>query len=594
MKRFSVFVLAMIVTVASLFTSMSTIISNAAEGVQPIEFTYQFLNPHDNATGVNGNTPGPMAGDVMEAIMGPEVTFEETGSSYDVRILMATSAFDMPKLDFAIFVQDAVGSNSYSEVAFALEETIQIDGQEFARYRINVSSLDLIISPRYRVGGVSGFYLMLNDTRPVVEDTPPAAQSIGFNFQFLNPYDNTTGANGTVPNEPGAGIEVMNQILEPEITIEERSGGGYYLNLLLATSVHGFAVENLGIFVEDTMGSNTYSQVTHTLEGTETIDGREFGKYQIAIASLDRIISPRYTAMGTSGFFIILDARPAIEEVVNRDILETRLTEARAITNAGVTQESFARLQQAITAAQAVYDNANATQDAVNEQVTLLANAMNALVDQPATGDRPNVPADEVQGSSDKVYELPVALWHATEDRASMVAESLNGTARLVIRDGVETMYIYTVGGPMGFIPGFQIHNQAGAYVNAQEMTRDAQGNVTSFSFPLESRSRFVPVRVLTSAGTDQGQLARLRFDFGQMTEVTSDTDLAVPSTANGGDGATGGGIDTLPSRNQIGTAAKTGDSASVAGLITLAAMSLVFIVTVTYQRRFAKNEKSI
>ena len=604
MRKFLTYVLAVIVTAASLFPAMGTVVSHAAGGPEAIDFTYQVLNPADNTTGVHGTVPGAMATTVMDAFMGNEVTVEDAHSGYDVRFLMATHAeismgavsSNVTKADMKIFVQDAIGSNSYTDTPYVIEELVNIAGQEFARYLINISSLDLVVSPRYTAATQTGFYIILDDTRPVVEAPPeevPPAQPIAFEFQFLNPYDNTTGANGTIPNEPGAGINVMNQMLGSEITVEERDGV-YYLNMLLATSVSGFPVENLRIFVEDAMGSNTYSQAAHTLEGTETINGQEFGRYQIEVNSLDLIISPRYTVMGTSGFFIILDERPAIEAVVNRAVLAAKLAEARAVTSAGITPASFASLQQAITTAQAVHDNANATQDAVNEQVTFLANAMNALVDvAPAPGNTNNTAVGDTAENNEKIYEVPVALWHATEDRASMVAESLHGTARLVVKDGVETMFIYVLEGPMGLIPGFQINNQAGEYVTAKEEARNAEGKATSFSFPLESRSRFVPVRVLTSAGTDQGQLARLRFDFAQMKEVASDTDLSTQAPTNP-NAASGGGIDTLPGRNNLAAGVKTGDNASVSTLLTLISISLIIIGTEIYKRRFAKNERRV
>ena len=69
---------------------------------------------------------------------------------------------------------------------------------------------------------------------------------------------------------------------------------------------------------------------------------------------------------------------PEVPEV-NKEALEQKITDAKAIKNENYTEASWNALQAAITAAEAVRDNADATQDDVDAQVTALETAINAL-----------------------------------------------------------------------------------------------------------------------------------------------------------------------------------------------------------------------
>ena len=64
---------------------------------------------------------------------------------------------------------------------------------------------------------------------------------------------------------------------------------------------------------------------------------------------------------------------------VNKEILKQKITDAKAIENKNYTEASWKALQAAITAAEAVRDNADATQDDVDAQVTALEEAINDL-----------------------------------------------------------------------------------------------------------------------------------------------------------------------------------------------------------------------
>lgn len=82
----------------------------------------------------------------------------------------------------------------------------------------------------------------------------------------------------------------------------------------------------------------------------------------------------------------LLQARNRLVVKVNKSVLESKLTEARAL-NADDYQSGFEELQQVIAEAQAVYDDEAATQNQVDVQVEALENAISALVKKPAEVD---------------------------------------------------------------------------------------------------------------------------------------------------------------------------------------------------------------
>lgn len=68
------------------------------------------------------------------------------------------------------------------------------------------------------------------------------------------------------------------------------------------------------------------------------------------------------------------------ETTVSKTALNNKLDEAKAITSDGYTADSFAALQTAISDAQAVYDDTDATQSEVDESVSSLQGAIDGLV----------------------------------------------------------------------------------------------------------------------------------------------------------------------------------------------------------------------
>ncbi len=88
------------------------------------------------------------------------------------------------------------------------------------------------------------------------------------------------------------------------------------------------------------------------------------------------------------------DLQAAVDAINDYDTDQARcaliekLDEASSITGDGYTAESYAALQDAIAAAQAVLDNPGATVDELTAQLTALQNAIDALAPIPGTVDR--------------------------------------------------------------------------------------------------------------------------------------------------------------------------------------------------------------
>lgn len=137
----------------------------------------------------------------------------------------------------------------------------------------------------------------------------------------------------------------------------------------------------------------------------------------------------------------------------------------------------------------------------------------------------------DIKNLSDGVYEIPVFLWHATENRESMAAKSLNGTARIVVKNGVKTIYIYT--GPMTFgnitasLQEMKVQMADGSWVNAVVETKSSSGDPTCFSFKMDEISEYISVKVnphVEMMGNTYLD-ARLKFNTADIKLISENTD---------------------------------------------------------------------
>ena len=144
---------------------------------------------------------------------------------------------------------------------------------------------------------------------------------------------------------------------------------------------------------------------------------------------------------------------------------------------------------------------------------------------------------------ADGIYEVPVWLWHATNNTPSMAADSVNSTARIVVKGGTATMYVYTKQMTMGNITAslqeMKVADEQGNYTNASVVSKDANGNPTAFSFTLPHKNEYIKVKVNPHVAImgNQDIDARLRVDYSGLkliSEDADDTNVDVKTPAKG------------------------------------------------------------
>lgn len=124
---------------------------------------------------------------------------------------------------------------------------------------------------------------------------------------------------------------------------------------------------------------------------------------------------------------------------------------------------------------------------------------------------------------TDGVYQLPVALWNATADQASMANSALLPTAKLIVKNGEYQLYISTQSMTFGTITAsLQTLKYPDAQGNYQLATVEAEkdGNPTQFSFPIYSQDEYILVKVNPEVALmgNQDIDARIKLDWTQLT----------------------------------------------------------------------------
>lgn len=205
-------------------------------------------------------------------------------------------------------------------------------------------------------------------------------------------------------------------------------------------------------------------------------------------------------------------------------LLQTKLDEAKAIDSQLYTGATYEVLQNAIANAESVNQNDNATQAQVDEQVILLQNAIDQLVLRPTGG--------KELLNEDGVYQVPVNLWHATQDQASMAAASLGENAKIEVKDGVKMMTIYTKEMQFGNITAslqeLKVLYPNGEYKTIEPATRDENGNPTSFTFELPNEDEYIIVKVNPHVAL-MGNMdidARIKVDYDHLTVLDDDSSI--------------------------------------------------------------------
>ncbi|MGC4018145.1 MAG: NEAT domain-containing protein [Muricomes sp.] len=192
---------------------------------------------------------------------------------------------------------------------------------------------------------------------------------------------------------------------------------------------------------------------------------------------------------------------------------------------------------------------------------------------------------------ADGIYKVPVQLWHATNNNPSMAAASLKESARITVKNGVYTMYLYTQ--PMTFgsitasLQELKIADLNGNYTAANAESRDASGNPTSFSFGLPHTQEYIVVKVNPHVEMmgNQDLDARIRVDYASLEkESDNPDDTSVDLTGSDIKGAGKGAGSSTP---------KTGDSsdALMYSLMSLAFAGIILSTMFVKKRRENAHE---
>ncbi|MDR2421463.1 MAG: FIVAR domain-containing protein, partial [Oscillospiraceae bacterium] len=182
------------------------------------------------------------------------------------------------------------------------------------------------------------------------------------------------------------------------------------------------AITAVANYVENDYASDSWAAFAQALRAAQTVAA----KTGAAQTEIDEALAALNTAIGN----LALKG-----ETVSKSALEAKIAEAEAIARENetfsYTETSFAALQSAITAAQTVCDNADATQLQVNSQITALGAAIAALrVEttelEDAIAEARDIDADDYEESSYAALQAAIAAAEALQDEAeAMTSERM-------------------------------------------------------------------------------------------------------------------------------------------------------------------------
>ncbi len=253
------------------------------------------------------------------------------------------------------------------------------------------------------------------------------------------------------------------------------------------------------------------------------------------------------------------------------------IASANALVASDYSEKSWAALQAAIN--EVVYDLDASHQDDVDAMALAINDAIAALE---------KVYSDS-KLTTDGTYTVNVQLWHATEDRASMAAQSLETTATIVKENGQATMYITTKEMTFGTIKAclqeLYLGNETSDYHNnpATVEARDANGNPTMWSFVLPHENEYIDVmvnpHVAMMGNMDLG--ARIKVDYTTLTKVSDATSKPEAPETTVDDSNTEASNNDITSTDATTSAVKTGDNAHfelMGGLLICSLAAIAFI----------------
>ena len=215
-----------------------------------------------------------------------------------------------------------------------------------------------------------------------------------------------------------------------------------------------------------------------------------------------------------------LDLDSIVKVQVDKTALKNKIGEGNYKVASSYTSESYQALQTALEHARTVLYDDNATQEEVDQEVKAVQAAIDNLVARPTSG---KALLDE-----EGTYEVPVYLWNASSDKASMAASALKQTAIITVKDGKKMMTIYTTQMKMGSIEAYlqELKVKYGdTYQDIQPASYDENGNPTSFSFELPNTDEYILVKmnphVAVMGNTDLD--ARIKVDYDGLKVASND-----------------------------------------------------------------------
>lgn len=230
----------------------------------------------------------------------------------------------------------------------------------------------------------------------------------------------------------------------------------------------------------------------------------------------------QFTYMGTHSAVarLKLDLDSIVEVQADKTALKNQIGEGSYKVKSSYTEESYQALQVALEHARTVLYNDNATQEEVDQEVKAVQVAIDNLVARPISG--------KALLDAEGTYEVPVYLWNASSDKASMAASALKQNANITVKDGKKVMTIYTTQMKMGSIEAYlqELKVKYGdTYQDIQPASYDENGNPTSFTFELPNTEEYILVKmnphVAMMGNTDLD--ARIKVDYDGLKVASND-----------------------------------------------------------------------
>ena len=458
------------------YTVIDTINGETAENVENLELTVNKKDgavedkPEITSVSLNKSSLENAGGQVYFSIYGKtlknNVTVEvlKDGSvTQDVKVVQMENLetwneywITLPKNEAETEVQYTLRAKLVGDPATVIEKTVTVKGTglvanpEITQVSVNKTSLE-------SAGGVVQFSVMGKKLKDKVE-VEVLKNGVAAGEVKIQQMENQETWNEywiTLPkNEETTAIEYT---LRAKVTGDEASAKEVKVTVKAAevkseitqVSVNKTSLESAGGVVQfSVMGKKLKDKVEvevlkngvaagevkiQQMENQET-----WNEYWITLPKNEETTAIEYTlrAKVTGDEASAKEVKVTVKETekpeVNKEALEQKITDAKAIKNENYTEASWNALQDAIAAAEAVCDNADATQDVVDAQVTALEEAINALEEkEPEKPEEVN--KDELKKAIDAAKAIEnknytEASWNALQD-AIAAAEAVRDDA---------------------------------------------------------------------------------------------------------------------------------------------------------------------